>query len=300
MEVVQATLAAGSAWRGTQWNSTKAAKELRRLTGVSVVSAEFREYNDAFLFSLALVNGLEIVKLELSGPAGEAAFSLAEVWSRELQGETTDEKHGKKNVQLAGDHAMSDAGSDAGDEPDSAAKLPWEQEEVYLPEELQTCLKRVLAGTKLALGPILAEVPVFYGVKQKAEENNHGQDSKSPGDKWLRALQQRLLNLARLQAVEYAYLQGLQEDSQEACILGQQVWYYIMETEQLVLKERKRRSIPGTVVETDNTLFQKDDLQRQKEAQLVNQAGTVSQVPPRREMSCFPIPPGSKGFKFKG
>ena len=86
-EVVQATLDAGSLWRGTSWNSTKAAKELRRLTGVSVVSAEFREYNNAFLFSLALVNGLEIVKLELSGPAGEAAFALAEVWTKVLQGE---------------------------------------------------------------------------------------------------------------------------------------------------------------------------------------------------------------------
>ena len=74
-DVVQATLDAGSFWRGTSWNSTKAAKVSRRLTGVSVVSAEFREYNNAFLFSLALFNGLEIVKLELSGPKGEAAFS---------------------------------------------------------------------------------------------------------------------------------------------------------------------------------------------------------------------------------
>ena len=191
---------------------------------------------------------------------------------------------------------------DAGEEDTSdeeGYRLPWEPEEVQLPEELQTCLKRVLEGHKLAVAPVLSEVPVFHGLKQRAEDNNHGQDGKSMADKWLKALQQRLLNLA-MQAVEYAYLQGLQDDAEEASVFGQHLWYYIMETEQVILKERRIRSIPGTVVETENTLFQKDDLQRQKDAQLVNQAGTVITVPARKDMLYFPTPPGSKGFKFNG
>ena len=52
-----------------------------------MVSAAFREYNDLFLFSLALVNGLEIVQLQLSALAGEAAFALSEVWTRGVHGD---------------------------------------------------------------------------------------------------------------------------------------------------------------------------------------------------------------------
>ena len=101
------------------------------------------------------------------------------------------------------------------------------------------------------------------------------------------------------EVIAEAYLQGLQDDAQEASVFGQKLWYYIMETEQVILKERKGRSIPGTVVETENTLFQKDDLKRQKESQLVNQAGTIITVPARQDMLYFPTPPGSKGFNFK-
>ena len=108
---------------------------------------------------------------------------------------------------MAEEVAMQD---DAGEEDTSdeeGYRLPWEPEEVQLPQELQTCLKRVLAGHKLPLAPVLSEVPVFQGLKQRAEDNNHGQDGKSMADKWLNALLQRLLNLARMQEVEYACLQ---------------------------------------------------------------------------------------------
>ncbi len=93
--------------------------------------------------------------------------------------------------------------------------------------------------------------------------------------------------MARLQAVQYAYLQELQ-GQEGAPILGQQVWYYILETEQLILKERKRRSIPGAVVEQSNALFNQEDLKRDKQVLAVNQAGYTSPLPDR---TCHAFPP---------
>ena len=67
-EVVQATLACGYNCSGTSLNTTRAAKELKRLTGVSLVSAGLDEYSHAFLL------GPEVDKLDLSYRCGEAAF----------------------------------------------------------------------------------------------------------------------------------------------------------------------------------------------------------------------------------
>ena len=79
-ENVKSVLAAGERWLGTGWNTTTAAKTLRQLTGVALVRSQFKEYLSSFLYSLALVTGIEVSYLDLSAEAAKAAFALADVW----------------------------------------------------------------------------------------------------------------------------------------------------------------------------------------------------------------------------
>ena len=76
-EKVDAVLSAGASWNGTGWDTTKAAKAVRALTGLAMVTTRFQEYLQAFLFSLALCAGLEIPALELSDKASKVAFGLS-------------------------------------------------------------------------------------------------------------------------------------------------------------------------------------------------------------------------------
>ena len=46
----------------------------------------------------------------------------------------------------------------------------------------------------------------------------------------------------------------------EYAVLAQQLSYYTMETEGVLLRERKRRSLPGRVAGTDNAMFTSEDL----------------------------------------
>ena len=48
---------------------------------------------------------------------------------------------------------------------------------------------------------------MFQGLKVRAEVNNHAKDPRHPGEMFLAGLQQRLLNMARMQCVQHAVLQ---------------------------------------------------------------------------------------------
>ena len=77
-EEVQNMLAAGAAWSGASWDTTKAAKGVRPLTGVAMMTTNFKEYLNSFLFTLALCVGLEALALELTDKASEVDFGLSE------------------------------------------------------------------------------------------------------------------------------------------------------------------------------------------------------------------------------
>ena len=64
-EEVQTVLVASANWSGAGWDITKLAKAVRLLTCVAMVTTNFKEYLNSFLFSLALSAGLEIPTLEL-------------------------------------------------------------------------------------------------------------------------------------------------------------------------------------------------------------------------------------------
>ena len=293
-EVVQATLACGYTWSGASWNTTRASKELKRLTGVSLVSARLDEYSHAFLFSLALVKGLEVDKLELSYRCGEAAFQLADVWTAYLgteEASSSTEKKGK--TRLLDDVVQME---DDDEEDVTAERLPWEEPLAPLPAELQTCLQHVQQGTRLPWRQILSEVPTFQGLKARAEDNNHGADAKAPQDRLLKSLQQKVLNLQRMQACLFV---GLAEPANEYTVLLQQTFYATAELENTLLKERKRRSIPGAVPTTQHGLFSKEDLSIEKQQAAVNAAGMYGFYDKTGPQCRFPTGTGPKFLRWK-
>ena len=80
-ETIALLLQQGHGWNGQGWDTTKAAKAIRSLTGVAMVSGKLQDYLNAFLYSLALRAGIEIAVLYLADKAAEAAFRLADRWA---------------------------------------------------------------------------------------------------------------------------------------------------------------------------------------------------------------------------
>ena len=131
------------------------------------------------------------------------------------------------------------------DEEEDEGRLAWDPEVIPLPAELGVCLARVKAGDRLPLAAVLSDIPLFQGLKVKAEENNHAQDARSQGDRWLRGIQQRLIQVQRLIAALYC----LQQAGEDSGTLLQQL-FLAAESEWAILQERTRRSIPGCVPQT--------------------------------------------------
>ena len=294
VELVHATLAAGYHWEGGGWNTTRAAKVLEELTAVSLVSSQLAQYSHAFLFSLALVKDVEITQLDLVPQAAEAAFALKRLWSELMQEHPArQQKIPKAKTPAAEEEEMDD---EEDDEEEVAGRLPWETEEVGLSEELNLVLKRVGEGERLPVGQVLRDIPIFQGLKIRAETNNHQRDARSPQDKFLCSLQQRLLNMCRLQCVQHTVLQG----DQAMLVLSQQFLFYLLETERLILQERKRRSIPGTVIEHQHVLFSAEDIKAQKQQQQIAQAGKPTALEGTvRAKRYFPMGTGSRPWRFK-
>ena len=70
-------LRAGASWNGTGWNTGRASKQLHELVGVPLVTSDLVNYQNAFLYALALLWEVEVPQLELSDRAAQAAFALA-------------------------------------------------------------------------------------------------------------------------------------------------------------------------------------------------------------------------------
>ena len=137
---------------------------------------------------------------------------------------------------------------------------------------------------------ILEMTPAYKKLKVKAEENNHRADGKALGDKWLKGLQQRLINLARIQAAFHLVLAQAGENVTAA---AQQFFMYLLDTEKMVLKERNWRSIPGAVRdESANNLFTLDDLKQESSTARINSAGMFAGAarPQKSSLWCLCTP----------
>ena len=131
-------------------------------------------------------------------------------------------------------------------------------------------MQRITSGCRFPTRTTFADTPAFAGLKCQAENKNHLADGRSAADRWLRGLQQRVLHLLRFQAVQH---QTLSQAGEEAKVFSLKVFTFMAELEAIILKERKRRSLPGTVNQVENALFSKEDLQAQKNQEQINQAG---------------------------
>ena len=139
-------------------------KEAEEGSGVSLVSARLNEHSHAFFFSLVLVKGLEVDKLELPHRCGEAAFQLAAVWAAFLGTEEASSSAEKKGKTRLRDDVVQMEDDDEEDE--TAERLPWEEPLAPLPAELQTCLQHVQQGTRLHGGRYCPSFPHSRGSKR--------------------------------------------------------------------------------------------------------------------------------------
>ena len=110
----------------------------------------------------------------------------------------------------------------AEDEDAEDDHLPWELPQVALEPELSKCLKRVAAGEKFPARSLLEEVPLYEGLKSKAEEKKHGLNGRIQQDKMLKAWQQRMLNVARVLATLYP---ALKEAGNDYDVASQELFY---------------------------------------------------------------------------
>ena len=135
-------LAAVARWTGEGWNTTKAAKAVRSLTGVALVSSKFSDYLRAFLYSLSLQAGVEIQCVALSNKAADAAFVLATFWAAHLEGDETEEP--RPAAAPAGSAATAlatEKEEEEDEEDDQVQRLLCETPMETLKVDLQVCVR---------------------------------------------------------------------------------------------------------------------------------------------------------------
>ena len=237
-----AILQAGARWTGAGWNTSSASKRLWVITKLALVSSEFGEYLQAWLYACALWWTIEIPELQLSPKAVEAGFALLSL----LTSESPDlpirpEGGAREEVEQEEGH------------------LPWEPELLELPRELQYVWTKARGGYWMDLKELLDQFPLYQGLPRRPPENNHKGDSKSTFDRQLRAQQQSLLHLLRMLTTVYSQLsQGIDAVSefQMAFALTAELYCKMEDS-------RKESSITGSSApkNDDEKLFGKEDLQ---------------------------------------
>ena len=64
------------------WDTTRAAKAIRGLPGVAMVSSNFNEYRRSFLYSIALALNIDVPHIDLGDKGADVAFHLSELWAQ--------------------------------------------------------------------------------------------------------------------------------------------------------------------------------------------------------------------------
>ena len=270
-------LAAGVSWNGSGWTTGRASKTVYNATGVAMVEEQLSEYLGAFLFALSVLFNIDIPKLTLGAQAASAALKFAAEVNTKAE-ETKPEKKEKATENQ--------------EEEEEDQVLSWELQREELPGDLGVVLNKHLKGT-LVLEPksLLEQLPLWQGVKDKAENNNHRTDGSRPQDRLLKQLQQKVLGLLRVYPCLHACLQ-----QEEELALGQQFFGLLLALEHSVITERKKASIPGSLQET-NVLFSPEDIRNDKRRSDVNRASGV--LNPPNPMFHFRIDPGPKWGRWK-
>ena len=238
-DTVQAVVSAGLRYAGAGWTTSRASKELFNLTGVAIVKKEFAVYRDIWLFALCTSAGVDIPSLELAQEQAEAAFAIQCV----VEGRPADQ----------------DDSENEGNTED--IRFGWEEEERPLPKEFAALWNRAESSEKrIELKKLLESCPRFAGLPAKAPENNLGTCAKGRLDKFLKATQQTLLHILRLQ---------VHEASQPSAETKLQLWQLTAEIYFKIQNERRDLSVPGLSRERaeGECLFTKEDVKAQQEEQ---------------------------------
>ena len=171
MEDALKVIAGGSRWTGSGWTTSRASQRLHSLTQVSLVTAEFNQYRNAWLYCLSMLWNVEVTELTLSEAAAEAAFRLASVCSE------------------AGEWMEEDEEDDQ-PEGESPVALDWDEPSTPCPVELAYILNRVQSDEhRLYFKQVLGSIPRFTGLPSKPPENNFRGDSHRRDYKERKALQ---------------------------------------------------------------------------------------------------------------
>ena len=125
-EAALALIGGGAKWSGSGWTTNSASKRLHELTQVPLVTADFKQYVNAWLYCLALLWNVEAAELTLSDPAAEAALRLASVCGQ-------------------ADCSMDEDEGEEVEERDLVV-LDWDEAETKCPEELAFIWKDLQGG----------------------------------------------------------------------------------------------------------------------------------------------------------
>ena len=209
-------------------------------------------YSAAWLYSLALLCEVDPARLKLSDKQVEIAFKLSKAWKQA----------GKRAERPAGAAAgPGGAGAESTEQATHAAEgnkeggepapIEWEDQLEPLEDDLEQVLQRFQQGLlTLDARSIMESLPLWEGVKQKAEENNYRADATGKLDRCLKSVQQKVLGLQRVYPALHS---GLDSDG-DLVSLGQQFWALLLELENFILQQRKSNSIPGSIQKTTQVL----------------------------------------------
>jgi len=179
----------------TCFTTTTIARRLEALCGKVFVAPAFGDYNKAFVYSLALAAeldpGADPAVVALTPLQADVAFALYRCWSSSASSSSPQSAAGgpqRAAPGVAGLQAEADAAKMEADEESQVEKddsdeearpLAWEEQPEPLPEDLRQVLIRHSQGV-LQLDPrsLMESLPVWDGVKTKAEQNNHRQDAQ--------------------------------------------------------------------------------------------------------------------------
>jgi hypothetical protein len=312
---------------------------IERLTGAAMVAASSSIFAQCYLYSVALACEVDPgSQFTLSDRQAEVSFKLFRVWraagGRALPPTAAaevgvgpaapDVRDAAVACAAKPEHAEDKRMEDEEDEEEEGAygPLAWEPAEVPLPADWTAVYHRFTEGRlQVDAKTLLDGCPRWAAMKQRAEQNNHRQDAGRQADKVLRVCQQKLIGLQRLYPLVHQELNEAAEDYEETKSLSQQVFGLLLEVEKFILQERKRMSLPGSIVAEGPQLFSAEDLKLQAEQQKINAASGYFPIrherkvlfpSQRMEMLKSPAvvvrsresyicpPTGYKGARFKG
>jgi hypothetical protein len=286
-----ALLTAGASWGATGISCTKIVKDLKNLTGCTFASRDISQYKNVFLYSLCLLWDAE-APVDLQSDQLSVAMSFYELMTRSAprhsvpSGAHKDKRRPMETSyssgvdDILGAHSSDDDSEESrlpknGNKPNNEGEvvtpLPFDDDRWPLSPLAAEVWRRSRSSRHKPLNPkeFLEDIPLFEGVPQWAPENNHRKDGLSRQDKELKDIQQKLLNIIKINA--YVML-GLEENwdpsevvSGEGCNMPSMhdaslaSFHLVCDLEKKVENLRKSHSIQGSV-EKDNQLFSKKDI----------------------------------------